>query len=306
MIELEQVTAPVAPPAGLAVRLATVDSHTCGQMTRVVVDGAPGVVAMLPADELERRSWQFALRRDGAVAAAPPPGAQTSSAGLALSSGEGPILLRLGPRPADLRVTAGALVRTRGTRAALRFVGEGFDLVAAFPSRTDRDRAYAAIEPERLASARTDAPPPSRGATSRRTEDSFPAPLRAAAVSLAAVGAVVAVGGAIGLPGAVDQRAELIPSLVQIVMGVAIIGVGWGVWLRRGWVDGIGFTVAWVAAAIAAFLVVAAPQCGLWLAPNLAACEAAGPLGSVAALGAAAALAFAAFAIRRHASALVR
>ena len=81
---------------------------------------------------------------------------------------------------------------------------------------------------------------------------------------------------------------------------------GRGVWLRRDWAQEAGFTVGWVGAAVSAFLMVAAPQCGLWLAPNLAACQAMGPVGSVAAFGAAIGLGYAALASRRHASAFVR
>ena len=43
MVRLQQETLQPGPPTGIAVRLATVDSHTCGQMTRVVVDGAPAL-----------------------------------------------------------------------------------------------------------------------------------------------------------------------------------------------------------------------------------------------------------------------
>jgi len=87
---------------------------------------------------------------------------------------------------------------------------------------------------------------------------------------------------------------------------LSIAAVARGVFLRRSWALGVGFNVAWVGAAVAAFLIVAAPQCGLWLAPNLAACEAIGPLGSAAALAAAIGLAYAALAIRRHATAFIR
>ncbi len=123
---------------------------------------------------------------------------------------------------------------------------------------------------------------------------------------LAAVGALFVVGGAIGLPDAIGGRSELIPSAAQLLVGIGFLAVARGVWLRRGWALGVGFNVAWIGAAISAFLIVAAPQCGLWLAPNLAACEAVGPLGSAAALTAAIGLAYAALAIRRHASAFVR
>ncbi len=110
----------------------------------------------------------------------------------------------------------------------------------------------------------------------------------------------------IGLPDAIGGRAELIPSVAQLLVGIGFLAVARGVWLRRGWALGVGFNVGWIGAGISAFLIVAAPQCGLWLAPNLTACEAVGPLGSVAALAAAIGLAYAALAIRRHASAFVR
>ena len=51
---------------------------------------------------------------------------------------------------------------------------------------------------------------------------------------------------------------------------------------------------------------IAAPGCGLWLTPNLVACQAVGPLGSLGALAAAVGLGYAAYTIRRHAISFVR
>ena len=273
---------------------------------RVVVDGAPGRISLLAPDELERRTWQFALGDAGGHAPARVHDAGAATGVLALTSGEGPILVELDPAPSDLRVAAGTVVEAGQSRQALRIRASGIDLVAAFASIAERDRAIVAIMPERLGSVPTDEPPgrelarpaPPSGAD-------LPLPVRAAGFVIAAVGGLFVAGGAIGLPDALGGRSEVIPSIAQLVVGIGFLAVARGVWLRRGWALGVGFNVGWVGAAIAAFLIVAAPQCGLWLAPNLAACEAVGPLGSVAALAAAVGLAYSALAIRRHASAFV-
>ena len=272
---------------------------------RTVVDGAPARLALLAPDELERRTWQYALG-DARLAAAPVHDPAAGPGVLALSSGEGPILLELGPAPEDLRLASGSLVQAGGTRPALRIRAAGIDIVAAFASVAERDRAIVAIAPERLASIREDAPPrteiepPAPAAGAR-----LPLPVRTAGFVLAAVGAVFVAGGALGLPGAIAGTSEMIPSVSQLAVAIGFLAVARGVWLRRGWALGVGFNVAWVGAAISAFLILAAPQCGLWLAPNLAACEAVGPLGSIAALAAAIGLAYAALAIRRHASVFI-
>ena len=272
---------------------------------RTVVDGAPARLALLAPDELERRTWQYGLAEAG-LAAAPVLDPAAGPSVLALSSGEGPILLQLDPAPDDLRLASGALVEAGGSRPALRIRAAGIDLVAAFASVAERDRAVVAIAPDRLASIRDDEPP--------RPEIERPAPTAAAALALpvrtagfvlAAVGAIFLAGGASGLPSVIAGRSELIPSVAQLAVGIGFLAVARGVWLRRGWALGVGFNVAWVGAAISAFLIFAAPQCGLWLAPNLAACEAVGPLGSIAALAAAIGLTYAAVAIRRHASVFV-
>ena len=274
---------------------------------RTVVDSAPGRVARLDADEVERRSWQFALRADdaaGPVMDAEPAG---ETRVLTLSSGEGPILVRLDPGAIGIRMTLGSLVRTGNSRPALRLRAPGLDLLAAFASSADRDRAAVAIDPGRGTTARGDAPPllaveqPFRASGAR-----LPAPLRTAAVVLGVVGGLFLVGASVGVASVLADGTGLVPSLGQAAVGAGFVAVGRGVWLRRGWAEGVGFTVAWIGAAIAAFLIVAAPDCGLWLTPNLVACQAIGPLGSVSALAAAVGLGYAAFAIRRYASSFVR
>jgi hypothetical protein len=273
----------------------------------IIVDGAPAILALLAPGELERRSWQFALRDTAGLA---PVAADASSATgvLALSSGEGPILVGLDPAPPGLRLAVGNLAHLSGARPALRLRAGDLDLVAAFDSAMDRDRAVAAIDPARLGAVREGLAP--RREVARPVPaagDRLPIPLRAAATAMVAVGAVLGIGGAIGLPDLVaGDSSALAPSLAQLAVGIGIAAVGRGVWLRRGWAEGLGFTVGWVGAAIAAFLILAAPQCGLWLAPNLAACEAIGPLGSAAALGVAIGLGYAAAAIRRYADAFIR
>ncbi|HYI67664.1 MAG TPA: hypothetical protein VEW95_12145 [Candidatus Limnocylindrales bacterium] len=273
---------------------------------RTVVDGAPARLALLPPDELERRTWQYGLGEAG-LAAAPVHDAAAGPGVLTLSSGEGPILLELDPAPDGLSIASGTLVEAGRARPALRIRAAGIDLVAAFASVAARDRAVVAIAPDRLASIRDDEPP--RPAIERpqptASGTALPLPVRTAVFVLAAVGTVFVAGGAIGLPSAIAGRSEMIPSVAQLAAGMGFLAVARGLWLRRGWALGVGFNVAWVGAAISAFLIFAAPQCGLWLAPNLAACEAVGPLGSIAALAAAIGLAYAAVAIRRHASVFV-
>ena len=271
----------------------------------IIVDGAPARLALYLPDELDRRSWQFALGETGG----PAPAHRTAAAPavLALASGEGPILVELDPPPNDLRLASGTVVHAGGARPGLRIRAAGIDLVAAFASVAERDRAIVAIAPDRLGTVPADEPPPRE--VERRAPPSgadMPLPVRAAGVVLAAVGTLFVAGGAIGLPDAIGGRAVLIPSIAQLLVGIGFLAVARGVWLRRGWALGVGFNVGWIGAGVSAFLIVAAPQCGLWLAPNLAACEAVGPLGSAAALTAAIGLAYAALAIRRHASAFVR
>jgi hypothetical protein len=274
---------------------------------RIVVDGAPARLALYAPDELERRSWQFGIGDAGDLAPAPVDHAAQAPGVLALASGEGPILVELDPETHDLRTASGAVVHVGQARPGLRIRGSGIDLVAAFASIAERDRAIVAIAPDRLGSVPREEPP--HDEVARRAPPSgagMPVPVRAAGFMLAVVGAVLAAGGAIGLPDAIAGRSELIPSVAQLVAGIGFLAVARGVWLRRGWALGVGFNVAWIGAAISAFLIVAAPQCGLWLAPNLTACEAVGPLGSAAALVATIGLAYAALAIRRHASAFVQ
>jgi hypothetical protein len=276
---------------------------------RVTVDGAPGRLALFAPDELERRSWQFALR-DSAAPALTGSGEASAPAALALVSGEGPILVRLDPAPPDLHVASGTVVHASGARPALRLRADGIDLVAAFGSSAERDRALVAVLPDRMGEEHVGEPPrremqpmaPSAGADGLPV----PVPVRTAGLVLAAVGALFLIGGAIGLPDAVLGQGDPIPAVAQLAVGVGFLAVARGVLLRRGWALPVGFNVGWVGAAVSAFLIVAAPQCGLWLAPNLAACEAVGPLGSGAALVAAIGLAYAALAIRRHAFAFVR
>ncbi len=273
--------------------------------TRIIVDGAPARLALYAPDELDRRSWQLALGETGG----PAPVHRTADmpAVLALSSGEGPILVELDPPPDDLRLAPGAVVHAGGARPGLRIRTAGIDLVAAFGSVAERDRAIVAIAPDRLGSVPGDQPPhPSLERRSTPSGGDMPLPVRAAGVVLAAVGALFVAGGVVGLPDAIGGRAELIPSVAQLLVGIGFLAVARGVLLRRGWALGVGFNVGWIGAGISAFLIVAAPQCGLWLAPNLTACEAVGPLGSMAALAAAIGLAYVALAIRRHASAFVR
>ena len=273
---------------------------------RIVVDGAPARLALFAPDELERRTWQFALGGAGGIAPAPVHAPAAASGVLALASGEGPILVELDPPPDGLRIASGTVVHAGRARPALRIRATGIDLLAAFGSIADRDRAIVAIAPDRLGAVRDDEPPAREVARPEQTSSAgLPLPVRAAGFVLAAAGGFFVVGGAIGLPDAIGGRSELIPSVAQLVVAIGFLTVARGVWLRRGWALGVGFNVAWVGAAISAFLIAAAPQCGLWLAPNLAACEAVGPLGSAAALAAAIGLAYAALAIRRHASAFV-
>lgn len=273
----------------------------------VVVDGSPGTLALLPADEVERRSWQFSLD-DAAGRGSPAADDPASEEGvLTLSSGEGPVLLRLDSRAAGIRMISGTVVRVGGARPALRLRAPGLDLLAAFASNEDRDRAAAAIDPSRAGSPPGDAPP--RRGVERRVSapiGRLPVPLRIAVAVLGAVAALFLVGGTIGVAGPGDGGSGLVPSIGQIAVAAGFAAVARGVWLRRGWAQGVGFTVAWIGALIAAFLIVAAPDCGLWLTPNLVTCQAIGPLGSAGALVAAIGLGYAALAIRRHAPWFVR
>jgi hypothetical protein len=272
---------------------------------RVVVDGSPGRLALLAADEVERRSWQFAL--DDAGDRGLPTADDPARPGvLTLSSGEGPVLVRIDSNADAIRMISGTVVRIGGARPALRLRAPDLDLLAAFASNADRDRAAAAIDPSR-AGAALGGPPPRRVVGRRVSVPTarLPGPLRIAVTVLGAVAALFLVGGCIGAAGAVADVSGLVPSIGQIAVGVGFAAVARGVWLRRGWADGVGFTVAWIGAAIAAFLIVAAPECGLWLTPNLVACQAIGPLGSASAFAAAIGLGYAAVAIRRHASSFV-
>ncbi|MGH2401835.1 MAG: hypothetical protein ACRDE6_03925, partial [Candidatus Limnocylindria bacterium] len=226
----------------------------------VVVDGAPAQLARLPADELERRSWQYALR-DATGLAPVAAGGQRASSPLALTSGEGPILVRLDPAPPDLELAAGTLVHVGSARPALRLRGTGIDLIAAFASSVELDRAVVAVEPGRSGEMLAGRPPPPLVASPVEVDaDRLPVPVRTAAVVLAMVGLLLVAGGLIGLPNAASGGGGLVPSLAQLSAGAGIVAVGRGVVLRRGWAQGLGFSVGWVGAAIAAFLVVAAPQ----------------------------------------------
>ncbi|MEO7295468.1 MAG: hypothetical protein ABIZ57_04945, partial [Candidatus Limnocylindria bacterium] len=274
---------------------------------RAVVDGARGHLALLAEDEVERRSWQFALR--DAVGRAPAGAADqgTGADVLTLSSGEGPILVRLASGSPDIGMTSGTIVHAGGRRPALRLRATNLDLLAAFATTVERDCAAAAIEPSRAAPPRDDPPPTRDVERPAAAANAHPEPLRAAATVLAAVGALFLAGGGIGFAAVMGgDLGGVAPSLAQLAVGLGFAAVARGVWLRRGWAESVGFTVAWIGAAIAAFLIVAAPGCGLWLTPNLDACQAIGPLGSVGALGAAIGLAYAALAIRRHAPSFVR
>lgn len=275
---------------------------------QTVVDGAPGRVALLAADEVERRSWQFGLGADGALGQVMAVDEVGEASVVTLSSGEGPILVRLDPGASDIRMTSGTIDRTGGSRPALRLRAPGLDVLAAFASTADRDRAAVAIDPDRGSASRTDAPtPPAVDHPTRGSGAStLPGPLRAAAVVLWAVGGLFLVGAVVGATSLAADSTGLVPTLGQAAVGAGFVVVGRGVWLRRGWGEAVGFTLAWIGAAIAAFLVVAAPDCGLWLTPNLVACQAIGPIGSISALAAAIGLGYAALAIRRYASSFVR
>ncbi len=124
---------------------------------RIIVDGAPARLALYAPDELDRRSWQLALGETGG----PAPAHRTADmpAVLALSSGEGPILVELDPPPDDLRLASGTVVHAGGARPGLRIRTAGIDLVAAFGSVAERDRAIVAIAPDRLGSVPGDQPP---------------------------------------------------------------------------------------------------------------------------------------------------
>ncbi len=295
-------TWPMPPGDELAVALYGTDRRG---PDLIVVDGAPSELARLPADELERRSWQYAIHDSAGIAPVAAEG-QGASSVLALSSGEGPILVRLDPVPPDLELATGTLVHVGSERPALRLRAAGIDLIATFPSSAELERALVAIDPGRPAELLPGRPPALAPESVPAGDDRLPVPVRTAAMAMAIVGMLLVIAGLIGLPSAATDGGGLVPSLTQLLGGAGIVAVGRGVMLRRGWAQGLGFTVSWVGAAIAAFLVVAAPQCGLWLAPNLAACRAIGPLGSAAALGAAIGLGYAALAIRRHASVFIR
>ena len=274
---------------------------------RAVVDGARGHLALLAEDEVERRSWQFSLR--DAVGRAPAGAVDqgTRAHVLTLSSGEGPILLRLDPGSPDIGMTSGTIVHAGGRRPALRLRATNLDLLAAFATTVERDRAAAAIEPSRAGPPREDPPPTRDVERPAAAASAGPEPLRAAATVFGAVGALFLAGGGIGFAAVMGgDPGGVVPSLGQLAVGLGFAAVARGVWLRRGWAESVGFTVAWIGAAIAAFLIVAAPGCGLWLTPNLVACQAIGPLGSVGALAAAIGLAYAALAIRRYGPSFVR
>ncbi len=275
--------------------------------TPVRVIGAPARLELVGRLELERRGWQLGLggatrpsrSAEGSDDAGPPI--------LALSSGEGPILVRLDDVGPDVRIGTGTLTDAVRRRPALRLARARLDLVLSFDTPIDRERALVALDPCRLA-VRRPGRPPQHQVSPRAVvaSDALPIPVRAAAVAIGAVGGVVALAGAIGLAGAMTTGGAFLPGFAQLTVGAGIVAAARGVWLRRGWAREIGFTVGWVGAAVSAFLVVAAPQCGLWLAPNLVACQAAGPLGAAAALAASVGLAYAALTIRRHARAFDR
>ena len=270
--------------------------------TPVRVTGAPARLELVDRLELERRTWQLGLGGAARPSRGVPGNEDAGPPILALSSGEGPILVRLDDVGPDLRIGAGDLTDGVRRRPALRLSRARMDLVLAFETPIDRDRALVALDPGRLGLQRPGRPPQHR--VSPRAviaPDGVPVPVRAAAVALLAVGGVVGLAGVVGLVGALTSGGASLPGIAQLAIGAGIVAAGRGVWLRRGWAREIGFTVGWVGAAVSAFLVVAAPQCGLWLAPNLAACQAAGPLGAAAALAAAIGLAYAALSIRRHA-----
>ncbi|MDQ3691273.1 MAG: hypothetical protein M3406_14825 [Chloroflexota bacterium] len=271
----------------------------------IIVDGGPARIARLDADELQRRSWQFSLREAADLASTS--GGLASTAGvLTISSGEGPILVALDPAPPDLRFAAGTLVHAGHTAPALRIRSAGLDLLAAFSSTIDRDRAIVAIDPARMGAELGGQPGAGRSPRRAPVFAAAAMPLRAAAIVFVAVGAVVLAGAIIGLVQYIAGGSDPFAALAQLAVACGLGAVGRGIWLRRDWAQDAGFTVGWVGAAVSAFLIVAAPQCGLWLAPNLAACQAMGPVGSVAALGAAIGLGYAALASRRHASAFIR
>ncbi len=274
-------------------------------VARIIVDGGPARIARLARDELQRRSWQFALPGAAVVASASDDSASTAGV-LTISSGEGPILFPLDPGPADLRIAAGTLVHAGHTAPTLRIRSTGLDLLAAFSSTIDRDRAIVAIDPARLGAELDGQPGAGRSPRRAPVFAAAQMPLRAAAIVFGAVGALVLVGAVIGLMNYIAGGSDPFAALAQLAVALCLGAVGRGVWLRRDWAQGAGFTVGWVGAAVSAFLIAAAPQCGLWLAPNLAACQAMGPVGSVAAFGAAIGLGYAAVAIRSHASAFVR
>lgn len=296
------VTWPLGPAEEIAVEVSGLDTR---RADRVRVTGAPGRIELLGPAELERREWQLGVAGRGGAAPAPRGSAAGGPAIPVLTSGEGPILVRL-DRLSGLRIGAGRVSAGGAPHAALRITADDLDLVLAFDDDTARERALATIDARRLAATAPGAPPsPVRHATAAAPGDGTPIPVRAAAVAIDGVGLAVIAGGIfafVGIGGSGDPG----PGIAQVGIGAALLTVARGVAGRRGWAREVGFTVGWVGAAIAVFLVVAAPQCGLWLAPNLAACRAAGPLGAALALAAAVGLGYAALAIRRHPAAFDR
>ncbi|MGH2445970.1 MAG: hypothetical protein ACRDGD_08020, partial [Candidatus Limnocylindria bacterium] len=265
---------------------------------RVAVEAAPGRLERLPIDEIERRAWQFALH-DGTAA---PSGGDVGGRGaLTLSSSQGPLLVRLEPPPAGMTLAGGTLVDVRSSRPALRLRGHRLDLVAAFTDVAVRDRALAALTPDRLIAVPDLPPPAARTSTPPPMPiDASPLPVRASALVLGAVALLLVAGGGLALPGGLGDVETLAPSLAQVAIGLSLGLIARGVWLRRDWARTVGFTVAWVGAMLSVLIAFAAPQCGLWLSPNLAACQAAGPIGVIGAVGAAIGFAYAALAIARH------
>jgi hypothetical protein len=294
---------PAAPiPVGRSLPV-EVDGRILAGARSVWVAGAPGALELLPPSELERREWQYSLRTGGipplADAAAGPPR-------LALHSAEGPFLLRLDPAPPGLRVTPGQLHRVRGTRPALRLRAAGVDLIASFRHAGQVSRAMAAIDPgHRLTGADGAAvedsgdEPNDHESEPSRLDPAAPAVQVAAWAIFVAIGLLVAASGAAGVVGALigGDRSPLFGSALVVAVGVGVALIGRGLRDHRDWAWSVGMNVAGVGALAALFLAIASPTCGLWLAPNFVACQAAGPLGALAALLVAAGFGFSLWAL---------
>jgi hypothetical protein len=273
---------------------------------RAEVHGAPATLERLAGDELVRRTWQYAAddRAPGEMVAEMAPLAGGAGR-LALHSAYGPLLVTLDPAPPGTTMQVGELHRISASRPAVRLRSQGLDLTLSFPTRLQLARALAAISPEHRLPGVAEEPEPMAAPQASRGAPRIlsAASARVAWPAFAVLGIVITGSGLLNIARASvadDPSGASIPAgLTLIVIGGGLIILARGLFRRRDWARSVGLNVAWVGGAMALFLATASPRCGLWLAPNLASCEAAGGVGVAAALVSAALLAVAGWELSR-------